>query len=114
MTAPILNHRYGLITRRGIFIGAAASLLCAPAIVRAANLMPVRRLPFPYGPQYAGFVNRLFFHALESSLQAGLRAGRTSIEVGGRTIPVDSARRHVAFAQAHGFLPPYICIYRSD
>ena len=113
MTAPISNPLHGLITRRGIFIG-AASLLCAPAIVRAANLMPVRRLPFPYGPQYAGFVDRLFLHALENSLEAGLRAGRTSIELCGRTIQVDSARRRVAFARAHGFLPPYVCIYRSD
>jgi hypothetical protein len=114
MTAPIPISGHSLITRRSIFVGAAASLLCAPAIVRAANLMPVRRLSFPYGPQYAGFVDRLFLHALESSLEAGLRAGRTNIEVGGRTIPADSARRQVAFAQAHGFLPPYICIYRSD
>jgi hypothetical protein len=107
------NDQGSLITRRSILIGATASLICAPAIVRVTNLMPVRRLPFPFGPQYAGFVERLFLHSFESSLQAGLRAGRTSIEVGGRTIPVDGARRHVAFAQAHGFLPPYICIYRS-
>jgi hypothetical protein len=114
MTALIPdNDQSGLMTRRSIFFRAAVSLICAPAIVRVTNLMPVRRLPFPFGPQYAGFVERLYLHALESSLQAGLRAGRTSIEVGGRTIPVDSARRHVAFAQAHGFLPPYICIYRS-
>jgi hypothetical protein len=109
---PNIDHG-SLLTRRSI-IGAAAALICAPAIVRVTNLMPVRRLPFPYGPQDAGFVDRLFLHSLESSLQAGLRAGRTSIEVGGRTLPVDSARRHVAFAQAHGFLPPYICIYRND
>jgi hypothetical protein len=113
MTALIPIPDQSLITRRSIFIGAAASLLCAPAIVRAANLMPVRRLPFPFGPQYAGFVDRIYLHALERSLQAGLRAGRTSIELCGRTIPVDSARRRVAFAQAHGFLPPYICIYRD-
>jgi hypothetical protein len=116
MTAPILVSDQGLITRRSIFIGAAASLLCAPAIVRATNLMPVRRLPFPYGPQYAGFVERLYFHSLESSLQAALRAGRTSIEsgcFGSEKIPVESAQRSVAFAQAHGFLPPYVCIYRS-
>ena len=43
MTALISNHD-GLITRRSIFIGAAASLICAPAIVRATSLMPVRRL----------------------------------------------------------------------
>jgi hypothetical protein len=114
MTAPIPIPDRSLITRRSIFIGAAASLLCAPAIVRAANLMPVRRLPFPYGPQYAGFVDRLFLHALENSLEVGLRAGRTSIKVCGHTIPVDGARQRVAFARAHGFLPPYVCIYRSE
>jgi hypothetical protein len=114
MTAPILISDHSLITRRSLFIGAAASLLCAPAIVRAANLMPVRRLPFPFGPQYAGYVERLFLHALEGSLQAATRNGRASVELYGHTIPIDSARRRVASAQAHGFLPPYICIYRSN
>ncbi len=42
MTSPISNHD-SLITRRSILIGAAASLICAPAIVRATSLMPVRR-----------------------------------------------------------------------
>jgi hypothetical protein len=102
------------ITRRGIIIGAAASLMCAPTIVRATNLMPVRRLPFPFGPQHAGFVERLYLHALESSLQVGLREGRTSIELSGHSIPIENARRRVAFAQAYGFLPPYMCIYRND
>ena len=41
MTAPALStpddHHF---TRRSIFVGAAASLICAPAIVRAASLMP--------------------------------------------------------------------------
>ena len=46
MTALISNHD-GLITRRSIFIGAAASLICAPAIVRATSLMPVRTLMLP-------------------------------------------------------------------
>jgi hypothetical protein len=114
MTAPILISDHSLITRRSLFIGAAASLLCAPAIVRAANLMPVRRLPFPFGPQYAGYLERLFLHALEGSLQAATRKGQASVELYGHTIPIDSARRRVASAQAHGFLPPYICIYRSN
>jgi hypothetical protein len=114
MTAPILISDHSLITRRSLFIGAAASLLCAPAIVRAANLMPVRRLPFPFGPQYAGYLERIFLHALEGSLQAATREGRASVELYGHTIPIDSARRRVASAQAHGFLPPYICIYRSN
>jgi hypothetical protein len=115
MTALISNsdHR-SLLTRRGIVIGAVASMICAPAIVRVASLMPVRRLPFPYGPQYAGFVERLYLHALERGLQAALRTGRTNIELSGHAIPKDDARRRVAYAQAHGFLSPYHCIYRSD
>ena len=115
MTTPILVPDQGLITRRSILIGTAASLLCAPAIVRAANLMPVRRLPFPYGPQYAGYVDRLFLHSIESSLQDALRRGLTIPDQSyyRDKIPVESAQRKVAFAQAHGFLPPYSCIYRS-
>jgi hypothetical protein len=49
MTAPISNHE-GLVTHRSTFIGAAASLICAPAIVRAVSLMPVRNLRGPIGP----------------------------------------------------------------
>jgi hypothetical protein len=115
VTAPIpKNDHNSLLARRSILIGAAASLLCAPAIVRVTNLMPVRRLPFPFGPQYAGYVDRLFLHSIESSLKACLRAGQTIVEVGSHKIPVESAQRTVAFAQAHGFIPPYICIYRND
>jgi hypothetical protein len=116
MTTPILGPDQDLITRRSIFVGAAASLICAPAIVRVANLMPVRRLPFPYGPQYAGYVDRLFLHSIESSLQAALRTGRTILEASfyRDEITVESAQRTVAFAQAHGFLAPYICIYRNN
>jgi hypothetical protein len=112
MTALIPTSPRSPITRRSI-IGAAASLLCAPAIVRAANLMPVRRLLFPCGPQYAGFVERLYLHALESRAR-NLKAGQTSIFFNNQIMAVDDARRRVAFAQAHGFLPPYICIYRAD
>jgi hypothetical protein len=111
VTAPI--SRNSLITRRSIFIGAAASLLSAPAIVHAANLMPVRRLPFPFGPQHAGLVERLYLHALESHL-ATLKADAASTCFNHRIMAVDDARRRVASAQAHGFLPPYVCIYRND
>ena len=114
MTAPILTPDHSLIGRRSILIGAAAALIRAPAIVRAANLMPVRRLPFPFGRQYAGFIERLYFHTLERSLLAALRNGVVAVEVCGHSIPIDTARRRVAYAQAHGFLPPYICIYRDD
>ena len=87
MTAPISNHD-GLITRRSILIGAAASLIYAPAIVQATSLMPVRRPPPPFGPQYAGFCERLLYHSLDSDL----RAGRMSTVLNGKIIPEDDAR----------------------
>ena len=115
MTTPIPNHHHdNLITRRSIFTGAAASLICAPAIVRVTSLMPVRRLPPPFGPQYAGFVERLYLHALDSRLQAGLRARQTGIHFNGKTLPVADAQRTVARARDYGWLPPYISIYRND
>jgi hypothetical protein len=110
MTTPILVLDHGLITRRSILIGAAASLLCAPAIVQVTNLMPVGRLP---GPQSVGFIERLYLHALESHVR-NLKPGQTSIFFNHRVMAVDDARRRVAYAQAHGVLPPYTCIYRSN
>ena len=101
MTALISNHD-GLITRRSIFIGAAASLICAPAIVRATSLMPVSRLRGPIGPQYAGFCERLMYQSLDSNL----RAGQMNTVLNGKTIPEDDARRMVAYARAQGCLPP--------
>lgn len=109
---PLLpdHHHDSLVTRRSIFIGAAASLICAPAIVRATSLMPVRRLPPPFGPQYAGFVERLMYHNLDSNL----RAGRMNTMLNGKIIPEADARRMVARARDYGWLPPYISIYRKD
>ena len=101
MTAPISKHDDGLITRRSIFIGAAASLLCAPAIVRAAGLMAVRSLRRPIGPQYAGFCERLMYQSLERNL----RAGQMSTVLNGKIIPEDDARQMVAYAWAQGWLP---------
>ena len=111
MTAPTLNHHHDkLITRRSIFIGAAASLICAPAIVRVTSLMPVRRLPPPFGPQYAGYVQRVFYHALESNL----RTGRMSTVCNGEIVSAAEAQLIVANARNYGWLPPYISIYRND
>jgi hypothetical protein len=110
----ISDHHDRSITRRSIFIGAAASLICAPAIVRITSLMPVRRLPPPFGPQYAGFVERLYYHALDGRLRAGLLAGQTSIHFNGGVISVADARRRVSYAQDYGWLPPHISIYRKD
>jgi hypothetical protein len=99
MTAPARNFHYdGQITRRGIFLGAAASLFCAPAIVRATNLMPVRGTIMPIGHQWAGFSERLFYH----SLDCGLRTGEMRTNLNGRIIPEAEAHRLVAHARAQG------------
>jgi hypothetical protein len=75
-----------------IFIGATASLLCAPAIVRAASLMPVRRMRVRIAPQYAGFCERLMYQSLDSNW----RADEMSTILNGKIIPEDNARRMVA------------------
>ena len=62
------------ITRRGFILAASASVICAPAIVRAASLMPVRALG-PIGPQYYGWVERVFIHGLTPHLSELSRAG---------------------------------------
>jgi hypothetical protein len=104
MTAPIPSTHYDhQFTRRSIFIGAAASLICAPA----ASLMPVRGLisPIerqgPIGPQYVGFCERVMYHSLECNL----RARRMTTWVNGKIVPEADARRMVAFARTQGWLP---------
>ena len=113
MAGPIPHEQYTSLTRRSIIVG-AASLITAPAIVRVASLMPVRRLPPPFGPQYAGYVDRLYFHALDRSLQAGLQARQTNICFNGKIMLVADAQRIVGHARDYGWLPPYISIYQSD
>jgi hypothetical protein len=57
------------VTRRKLLVGAAASLLCAPAIVRAGSLMAVRGVIVPVQPIYWGFIDRLRFDWLWRSGQ---------------------------------------------
>jgi hypothetical protein len=109
MMALIPNHHNdGLITRRSIFIG-AASLICAPAIVRVGSLMSVRSFVLPTmeqlypGRQYAGFVDRLKYAALEGALRGGWDVRRIGTLFGG--ISEDQARVTVAYARHFRFLP---------
>jgi hypothetical protein len=57
------------LTRRSIFVGAAALLICRPAIVRAASLMPIRQMMVAINTEkpWLGFVGtlRLHWQALE-------------------------------------------------
>jgi hypothetical protein len=95
------------MTRRNILIGAAASLICAPAIVRAAGLMPVRGLPLQFlNPEFSNpegqFYRRCFYHSLDSDLRAGRAMSTVS---NGKIISIAEAHRMVARARAEGWLP---------
>jgi hypothetical protein len=67
------------MTRRTLVVGAAACVICAPAIVRAASLMPVRGVPLQLPnldrkvPKTMGEWYRLCFY---ENLEQNLRAGR--------------------------------------
>jgi hypothetical protein len=77
------EHRSDLLlalTRRRFVLGACTSLICAPAIIRAASLMPVRASrPVGPGPQHYGFVQRLFTHYVTPDLSELTRAGMSAM-----------------------------------
>ena len=106
MMAPIPNHHNdSRITRRSVVIRAAASLICAPAIVRAASLMPVRGLPLQVLSPLGEFYRRCFYHNLDFDLRTG--RGMSTVE-NGKIISVADARRMVAYARAQGRLPTQV------
>ena len=90
-----------MLIRRRIFIGGLASVICAPAIVRAESLMPIRALIVPMQPLYAGFVERLRFHWMERALKHGW-TNEGALTFGG--ISENEARRQVTYARMQGFL----------
>ena len=96
------------MTRRSIFIGAAASLICAPAIVRAASLMPVRSLISPIKRAsrldlLGEFYRRCFYHNLDFDLRTG--RSMSMVVENGEIVSVAEARRMVSYARAQGWLP---------
>jgi hypothetical protein len=100
------------MTRRSILFAAAASLICAPAIVRAASLMPVRGLslqrlnPARKIPMTAGdWYQQCFYNNLNNQLRAG--HAMTHGPIGGPPISVAEGYRIVAQARAEGWLPPF-------
>jgi hypothetical protein len=99
------------MTRRSVIIGAAASLVCTPAIVRASSLMPVRGVPLQIltpelkTPRTLGEWYQLFFY---NNLENALKAGRamTFVQIDGNAISVAEGHRIVAAARAQGWLAP--------
>ena len=92
------------MTRRSIIIGAAASVICTPSIVRAASLMAVSSSPLQRLNPEGEFYRRCFYHTLDSDLREG-RA--MSVRNNEEIISVAEAHRMVARARVQGWLPPY-------
>ena len=87
------------MTRRSIFIGAAASLMCAPAIVRVASLMPVRGLPLQFLSPLGEFYRRCFYHNLDFELRTG--RSMSMVVENGKIISVADARRMVSCSKTY-------------
>jgi len=86
MTALITNNDQGsLISRRSVFIGVAAALICAPAIVPVTNLMPVRRIILKSDVNYYGWIDRLwasqYFSTITERQNVGLSANEIASEM---------------------------------
>jgi hypothetical protein len=73
-----------MLTRRRIVVGGVASVICAPAIVRAESLMP-----------------RLRFRCMEQLLKSGWTIERARTF---GSISENEARRQVIYVRMHGLL----------
>lgn len=113
MTTTLPDFCDGQVTRRGIFLGAAvSSLVCAPAIVRAMSLMPLRgavlsveqRPPqHPLVPApFESFARQLFFKWCDSDLTAART--KSSFIYNGERLSGSKMRNVVAYARRRGFL----------
>ena len=84
-----------LMDRRNFLVAATASLICAPAIVRASSLMPIRAIvwtPLPANGtckdderHSAGWAERLSYHMMDHVLEAGWTPERAASFYGGIT-----------------------------
>jgi hypothetical protein len=84
-----------------MLFGVAASLLCGPAVVRAANLMPISRLILPNEVMSAGFCERLFYRSLDNDL----RTGRMRTVHNGKIVTNAEALTLTGYARSQGWLP---------
>jgi len=97
-------------TRRSMLVGAAASLISTPAIVRAASLMPVGQVFItgnaisPKKPICLGFAGALRLHWMKQALKRGWDDKDDGPTFGG--ISERQARNYVSYVQSQGTLPP--------
>ena len=92
------------LTRRSILVGATASLICRPAIVRATSLMPIRQLmvstvSIDSEKRSLGFIGTWRIHFMRQALRRGWE-GRDSQTFGGASEA--AARRYVMSMTAQG------------
>jgi len=100
--------------RRNFLVAATASLLCAPAIVRASSLMPIKvadwtPLASPVNEIWerserpsAGWAERVGYHMMDHVLETGWTPERAASFYGG--ISESKMRSMVAYARRHGLL----------
>jgi hypothetical protein len=70
-----------MTTRRNFLLGISAALICAPAIVRAQSLMPLRGMVLPAERYCFGFVERLYIHLHLPKITALQTAGLSVHEI---------------------------------
>jgi hypothetical protein len=99
----VINPDADKLSRRSVVAGAAASLICRPAIVRPASLMPVRQfilaVPVSTEKPWLGFVGMLRLHSMKQALEGGWNE-RDCQTFGGTSEA--AARSYVAHMRAQG------------
>lgn len=70
-----------MISRRNLILSAAAGLITAPAVVRAASLMPARSIMAPEPALHFGFVSRLYAHSCETQIVKLQDAGFSLVDI---------------------------------
>jgi hypothetical protein len=98
-------------TRRNILVGVAAAMICAPAIVRAASLMPARGAPLQIfaaelkTPRtLSEWYQLCFYRNLDHALKRG--HAMTCAQPDGTVISVAEGRQIVARARTQDWLAP--------
>jgi hypothetical protein len=79
---PFGNERgSAMLLRRQFLMGVTATALCAPAIVRAESLMPIKGAVLLPDIRYFGFVDRLYVHINLPPILTLQQQGRTAHEI---------------------------------
>jgi len=102
-----------MMHRRKFLVAASTSLLCAPTIVRASSLMPVKVMEYaPLAPPsdetqsierpLAGLCERLAYQSMDHVIRTGWTPEKAAGIYGGMS--EDDMRRAVAYARWHGLL----------